>query len=336
MRMDLISVPYRTMPASNVSSIVKSWRALRLRATVCSSRMSVSSGFVGASFEANGPGRTNAGPGGPAFELLTHPQGVRLNGHLLRGGAATRTVDHCTSPPFVPANRTRTGKRAQEGRSRIPRGRSGGDAPRPASGLAEDLERLVERQILVGRRALRDRHDDIRGQADVVDPALVRCQPAGDGQLERAAVAELLPLLDGALAERLLADERRPLRVLERAGDDLAGRRAAGIDQADDGQIVARGDAARVGRRRRLLPVRVLLPEDDAVGDEVAGDRPGGGDEAARIAAQVQDQLGPAGVDVRLEGLADLARRPRRRSRSSGRTRPCRRPGPSSRPPSAG
>ena len=37
-----------------------------------------------------------------------HPQGVRLNGHLLRGGAATRTVDHCTSPPFVPKNRTRT------------------------------------------------------------------------------------------------------------------------------------------------------------------------------------------------------------------------------------
>src|SRR4029077_11840674 len=62
-----------------------------------------------------GPGRTNAGPDGPALELLTHPQGVRLNGHLLRGGAATRTVDHCTSPPFVPGNRTRTGNRTQEG-----------------------------------------------------------------------------------------------------------------------------------------------------------------------------------------------------------------------------
>src|SRR4051794_29557104 len=37
---------------------------------------------------------------------LSHPQGVRLNGHLLRGGAATRTVDHCTSPPFVPGHRT--------------------------------------------------------------------------------------------------------------------------------------------------------------------------------------------------------------------------------------
>ena len=46
-------------------------------------------------------------PIGPAFPKLSHPQGVRLDGHLLRGGAATRTVDHCTSPPFVPGNRTR-------------------------------------------------------------------------------------------------------------------------------------------------------------------------------------------------------------------------------------
>src|SRR5258706_15490550 len=42
-----------------------------------------------------------------------HPQGVRLDGHLLRGGAATRTVDHCTSPPFVPSYRTRWSRGAQ-------------------------------------------------------------------------------------------------------------------------------------------------------------------------------------------------------------------------------
>src|SRR4029079_12427594 len=61
---------------------------------------------------------------GPAFELLTHPQGVRLDGHLLRGGAATRTVDHCTSPPFVPKNRTRTlgGAQARERLRGPPRG----------------------------------------------------------------------------------------------------------------------------------------------------------------------------------------------------------------------
>src|SRR5215210_6507959 len=54
---------------------------------------------------------------GPAFELLNHPQGVRLDGHLLRGGAATRTVYHCTSPPFVPRNRTRRRGSAQDSRS---------------------------------------------------------------------------------------------------------------------------------------------------------------------------------------------------------------------------
>jgi hypothetical protein len=60
------------------------------------------------------PGRTNAGPMRAGVRVLTHPQGVRLDGHLLRGGAATRTVDHCTSPPFVPSNRTRCAGCVQE------------------------------------------------------------------------------------------------------------------------------------------------------------------------------------------------------------------------------
>ncbi len=61
-----------------------------------------------------GAGRTNAGPIRTGARVAYHPQGVRLDGHLLRGGAATRTVDHCTSPPFVPGNRTRTRLQAQE------------------------------------------------------------------------------------------------------------------------------------------------------------------------------------------------------------------------------
>src|SRR5918994_741912 len=123
-RIDLISVPVSTSPASNVSSIVNSCRAFRLRATVESSRMDGSCGAVREGYSANA--RTPV-LFGPAFELLTHPQGVRLDGHLLRGGAATRTVDHCTSPPFVPRNRTRwltpaqgppaTGRRSGAGRS---------------------------------------------------------------------------------------------------------------------------------------------------------------------------------------------------------------------------
>ena len=58
--------------------------------------------------------------------LPTH-RGVRLDGHLLRGGAATRTVDHCTSPPFVPRNPTR--RRAIRAR---PRRRLVSAAGRPA------------------------------------------------------------------------------------------------------------------------------------------------------------------------------------------------------------
>src|SRR4051794_38027755 len=105
-RIDLISVPVRTRPASNVSSIVNSCRALRLRATVESSRMEVLLAGWGHGRMPHPPERTNAGPCGPAFEELPTHRGVRLDGHLLRGGAATRTVDHCTSPPFVRGNLT--------------------------------------------------------------------------------------------------------------------------------------------------------------------------------------------------------------------------------------
>src|SRR6185295_8430102 len=100
-RSDLISVPVRTMPASNVSSIVKSWRALRLSATVVSSAIGGLLGRVGGlvvrarrlgPVRSWRPGRTNAGPMRAGVRVLTHPQGVRLDGHLLRGGAATRTV----------------------------------------------------------------------------------------------------------------------------------------------------------------------------------------------------------------------------------------------------
>src|SRR5688572_11955280 len=112
-RIDLISVPVSTRPASNVSSIVNSWRAFRLRATVESSRMGWLLRGVGTDGVGWRPGARTPVLCGPAFELLTHPQGVRLDGHLLRGGAATRTVDHCTSPPFVPRNRTRCRTRVQ-------------------------------------------------------------------------------------------------------------------------------------------------------------------------------------------------------------------------------
>src|ERR1035437_8150234 len=52
-------------------------------------------------------------PSRTGVRKLHHPQGVRLDGHLLRGGAAT-TFRHCTSPPFVRGHRTRRPPYAQD------------------------------------------------------------------------------------------------------------------------------------------------------------------------------------------------------------------------------
>src|ERR1035437_8349 len=61
-RIDLISVPVRTMPASNESSIEYSWRALRFWATVFSSPMAVSCVWLGAAATRLADGRLDVGP----------------------------------------------------------------------------------------------------------------------------------------------------------------------------------------------------------------------------------------------------------------------------------
>ena len=143
---------------------------------------------------------------GPAFELLTHPQGVRLDGHLLRGGAATRTVDHCTSPPFVPRNRTRRGamcaRRVGASVARHPSAtqcRRAGRAPRPARPAPRSSVGSVP-----GAASAGSADGDVRVDADVVDPALVRRQPACAIVRRNAppSPGSSLPLLDRALAER--------------------------------------------------------------------------------------------------------------------------------------
>ena len=75
---------------------------------------------------------------------------------------------------------------------------------------------------------------------------------------------QLLPLLDGALAERLSAPTSVARPVSCRApGDDLAGRRAPAVDEHDDpDRRVGRDPAGRARRSAIWSPVGVLLPED--------------------------------------------------------------------------
>ena len=62
-----------------------------------------------------------------------------------------------------------------------------------------------------------------------------------------------------------------------------------------------RGDALAGDLDRDLRAVGVLLPEDRAVGEELAADLDRGIDEAAGIVADVHDQLVEAGVQVGLQ-----------------------------------
>src|SRR5690606_3240299 len=93
-----------------------------------------------------------------------------------------------------------------------------------------------------------------------------------DGQAEATGVAvERGPLLDGALAEGALPDERAAARVPDRPGDDLARRRAPPIDEDHELDRLVGRHAATQRLGRDLLAGRVLLPEDRARGDELTG-----------------------------------------------------------------
>ena len=162
--------------------------------------------------------------------------------------------------------------------------------------------------IGIGWQVLGHGHLDVRGDALVVDPRLVRGEPAGDRQPERAALAgQLLPLLDRALAETGLADQRRAVVVLERTGHDLAGRRAALVDQHDELDRRISGDPA--GHGIGLEPVEA--PFINAGSDDVfaAGDtitlEPGlyGGDLRAGVRLE-QDYV------VEADGLRRLSTLP--------------------------
>ena len=71
------------------------------------------------------------------------------------------------------------------------------------------------------------------------------------------------------------------------------------VDQAHDPKVRGGGDAIGQGVRRDLVTRGVLLPEDHARADELAGHLAGRGHVSAQVAAQIEDELRPAGLDVR-------------------------------------
>ena len=271
--------------------------------------------------------------------VLNHPQGVRLDGHLLRGGAATRTVDHCTSPPFVPGNRTRCARASARAVSRA----SGRGAGRPRRSRAP-VRRAPRapcrgsgrcRAAWLGGRST----DDVGREPDVVDPALVGRQPARDRELERAALArQLLPLLDGALAERLSGRRASPARGpgarRRRSRSPRRCRRRSGTTSSIVGigrDAAAAARRSRPGRRSRPAPRRSAPSAMNWLA--IVARR---GDVAARVAAQVEDQLRPPGVEVRRERVLELVGRGVGEAGQPDVADRRRRRGPRSRPRAAG
>ena len=243
---------------------------------------------------------------GSASGLLTHPQGVRLDGHLLRGGAVlvlSITAHHLLSfDRTVPEGGCPRKRNTAAELGSLPSWPEGRFLAREDVQPAFEVERRPERRP-------REGDGDVRFDARVVDRTPVRGEPARDREAERAAFAgQLLPLLDGPLAECRLADERGATGVLQRAGDDLARGGAPPIDQAHDADRRVH-DPAGHGLGRSLVAQGVLLEEDGPRADELAGDIACGRDVPASVSSEVEDELVAPGLDVYREGVRQLVGR---------------------------
>ena len=149
-----------------------------------------------------------------------------------------------------------------------------------------------------------------RDPGALLRPAAAEVAAAGgevlaDRDVERAAVGELLDLLEDALAERAGAHHRRAVAVLQRAGDDLRRRGRLAVDEHGDRDLGVDRGARRL---EHVLGPRAAARGDDlALGDEDRRHQDGLVEQAAAVVAEVEDDRLGALADQAAHGLADLA-----------------------------
>ena len=97
-----------------------------------------------------------------------------------------------------------------------------------------------------------------------------------------------IDVLHAAFAPGPLADDHRPLVVLQTGGDDFAGAGAVAIDQHDHRKALE--GAVLVGVPDPFRAVAALGADDAAAGNEQVADFDGRAEQPARIETQIEDQ----------------------------------------------
>ena len=155
------------------------------------------------------------------------------------------------------------------------------------------LQRVVQVGFAVGQvvdflvAGLLDQN--VRRDAEALDRAAGRRVVARRGQAKGAVVAHRDDGLHRAFAEAAGAEDDGAAMVLQRAGDDLARRGGAAVDQHDQRQAAGHVGAAGVPALA-LVGVAGAGGDDLAVGDEVVADVDSGIEQAAGVVAQVEDE----------------------------------------------
>ena len=140
-------------------------------------------------------------------------------------------------------------------------------------------------------------------------------QPLDCPDTERRPVGQVELAQHGPGAERRLADDLGPRRVLERAGRSPPSSRCCHRPPPRAAGRSPRHPARRGARSAHRI---VALDVDEAFRRELAGDADGLVDVPARVAAQVEDDPGGARGPGRLQRLDDVIRRAIRGTGSGG------------------